>query len=466
MTARTVTFDLAKDFISFINKTPSPYHVIEECKNKLVAAGYKELKETDHWSVGANDKCFITRNHSTIIAFAIGGLFKPGNGFTAIGAHTDSPCLKVKPISNRVKLGYSQVGVECYGGGTWHTWFDRDIKLAGRVMIKTADGLEHRLLHINKPILRIPNVAIHLSREMGQKFEFNKEAHFSAVLGTKVAETLGFVSDSAGSPIDSDNKNEDRHPPILLKMMASELNVNVAEIKDFDLCLADCNDAVLGGAMEEFIFAPRLDNLLSSYCALEGLIKEDESLSSDSNIRLICLFDNEEVGSDSAQGAGSSIVELVLRRLSSNSENRTAYEESIPKSLLLSCDVAHAIHPNYSDKHEEKHQPAFHKGMVIKHNANQRYATTSITSALLREVADLAEVPLQDFVIKQDMACGSTIGPIMSAKLAIPVVDIGAPILSMHSIREMGDVSSVDQSVCLFRSFFKNYPTIFHSAKF
>jgi len=463
MSSRAVIMDAAKDLISFINKSPSPYHVIDECKCRLVAAGYVELKETEHWTIAANDKYFVTRNHSTIVAFSVGGAFKPGNGFSAIGAHTDSPCLKVKPISRKVKQGYLQVGVECYGGGTWHTWFDRDLKLAGRVVIKNGSGLEHKLLHINRPILRLPNIAIHLHRELGTKFEFNKENHFSAVLGTAVAESLDHLN-LDGVPTKEGEKDNERHHSILLNMVANELNIDKSAIRDFDLCLADCQDGTLAGALEEFIFAPRLDNLLSSYCALQALIEEEDSLSSDPNVRVVCLFDNEEVGSESAQGAGSSIMELILRRISANSDNKTAYEESMPKSLLLSCDVAHAIHPNYSDKHEENHQPAFHKGMVIKHNANQRYASTAITVSLFREVAEKVGMQLQDFVIKQDMACGSTIGPIISAKLGIPVVDMGAPILSMHSIREMGDVSSVHQSICLFKSFFKNYPSIISAA--
>lgn len=453
----------AREFLQFVNRSPSPYHAVAECRQRLVSAGFKELKETEPWSIKPSDKYFVTRNQSSLIAFAVGGKFKPGNGFSIVGAHTDSPCLKVKPISSRSKHGYVQVGVETYGGGTWHTWFDRDLKVAGRVMVKTASGLEHRLVHVNRPILRLPDVAIHLHRELGQKFEFNKETHFSPVLATKAAEEmLNGVKSTAEEP--EAKRPCEKHPAALMNLLSTELSVKNEDILDFELCLADCADAVLGGIHEEFMFAPRLDNLISTYCAVEGLIQAADTQDNDINTRLITLFDNEEVGSSSAQGAGSLLTELVMRRLSAGA-SQTAFEESVPKSLLLSCDVAHAVHPNYSDKHEENHRPAFHAGMVVKFNANQRYATTAITTAMLREVAARCNQPLQDFVIRQDMACGSTIGPILSSKLGLPTIDVGPPLLSMHSIREMMDVSSVNQTTTLFKSFFETYPEIFSTTK-
>ncbi|CAH1271563.1 DNPEP [Branchiostoma lanceolatum] len=514
----------ARKFVEFVNKCQSPFHVVEESRTILKAAGFSELREADQWDIKPNSKYFVTRNQSTVVAFAVGGKYKPGNGFTIVGAHTDSPCLKVKPQSNKVKSGYQCVGVECYGGGIWHTWFDRDLMVAGRVMVKNADKIEHRLVRINRPILRVPNIAIHLMRDHNDKFGPNKETNIVPVLATAVqAQLEGHTSPKEG---EGPKCQADKHPPVLVRLLCEELGIQREDLLDFELCLADHQPAAIGGALEEFIFSPRLDNLVSSYCALQGLVESsggNGSLTSDPNIRLIALYDNEEhagvermewpskspdldpiehlwdqlrravrarvterttladlgrllleewdaipqhriarlVGSESAQGAASMLTEHILRRLSSG-DRATCFEEAVPKSFLLSADQAHAVHPNYSEKHEDNHKPMLHKGIVIKFNANQRYATTAVSTSILREVGTLANVPLQDFVVRNDSPCGSTIGPILSAKLGMKTVDIGAPQLSMHSIREMGCTSSVHQSIALYRTYFQEYPSIYN----
>ncbi|KAK2155291.1 hypothetical protein LSH36_243g00050 [Paralvinella palmiformis] len=286
----------AKDFLSFVNKSPSPFHATEQCRQRLLTAGFKEIKETDSWNIKPNDK--------------------------------------VKPVSRRVKQGYIQVGVECYGGGSWYTWFDRDLKISGQVMIKEGDKICHRLVDVNRPVLCVPNLAIHLQRDMATKFEFNKETHLTPILATTVREQLE-MGNVSGQDVDH------------------------------------TKDQTLGGVFEEFIFSPRLDNLHNTYCALEGV--------------------------------------------------------------------------------------------VIKFNANQRYATTSLTTTIFREVARRARVPLQDFVVRNDSPCGSTIGPIMSAKLGIPTLDVGSPQLSMHSIREMCSTVSIHQTRELYKTFFEVYPNVFQS---
>jgi aspartyl aminopeptidase len=229
---------------------------------------------------------------------------------------------------------------------------------------------------------------------------------------------------------------------------------------DFELYLADAQPGTIGGVLEEFIFAPRIDNQLNCYAGLQGLLNGLDTLHEDSNVRMLALFDNEEVGSESAQGANSCYLEFLLRRISAGGESSVAFEESMPKSYLISADQAHAVHPNYSHKHEKNHCPMLHKGPVLKFNGNQRYATTAITASILREVSAKCQIPLQEVVVANDSPCGSTIGPMMSAKLGVRTVDIGGPTLSMHSVREMCCTTSVYQCCTLFQEFYNSFPKI------
>ena len=447
----------AKNFIKFIDASPSPYHAVQECKNRLVTAGFQELKETSsNWAVEPMGKYFMTRNQSSIIAFTVGGKYVAGNGFTMFGAHTDSPCLRVKVVSKREKENYIQVGTECYGGGNWVSWFDRDLQLAGRLLVREASGqIVSKLVRVDRPVMRVPHLAIHLQRDLNDKFHVNKE--------TDLVPILSLAANNQLTSSDSDKSlatNVWKHHASLVKMLVDEAGIQQDALVDFDLFLADHQPSAIGGVANDFIFAPRLDNLMSTYTGVQGLIASSGSLESEANIRMFLSFDNEEVGSTSAQGANSSHVEYVLRRLAHSSEKPLAFEKSVSKSMVLSADMAHAVHPNYPTKHEDNMRPSLGGGPVIKTNNNNRYATTAVTATIIREIAQIAKVPIQDVMVRNDSPCGTTIGPLMSAKLGMKTADIGAAQLSMHSIREICGTVAVEQCEQLYQAYFEHQSSV------
>eukprot|EP01098_Paradermamoeba_levis_P011152 TRINITY_DN4751_c0_g1_i1.p1 TRINITY_DN4751_c0_g1~~TRINITY_DN4751_c0_g1_i1.p1 ORF type:complete len:482 (-),score=168.44 TRINITY_DN4751_c0_g1_i1:63-1436(-) len=448
---------LAPKFIEFINRAPSHFHAVEQCSLRLQSAGFSNIKETEDWQLKPGGKYFLTRNKSTIFAFCVGQKYVPGNGFNIVGAHTDSPVLKLKPVSSISSQGFLQVGVQTYGGGLWYTWFDRDLTVAGRVILKKGDSYHHSLVYIPRPILKIPSLAIHLDREVNENFRFNKESNLVPILATEIKSQLD-------APQPSSEKSP--HHPILLKALADELGCNVNEIKDFELNLVDVQPSAIGGLKNEFIFSGRLDNLLSSFCALEALVETSNDLQEEKSIRLVALFDNEEVGSNSAYGADSNMASQILRRIilslpiSDQKLSPTTEDVAFRKSFLISADMAHGCHPNYAEKHEARHRPQLHKGPVIKVNANQRYATTSQTSFLLKELAAKNSIPIQEFVVRNDSPCGSTIGPILAANSGLRTIDIGNAMLSMHSIRETCGTDDVDHYTNLFKAFFTQFTAL------
>jgi aspartyl aminopeptidase len=436
----------------------------------------------------------LTRNGSSIVAFAIGKKWKAGNPIGMIGAHTDSPCLRIKPVSKRQSDGFLQVACETYGGGLWHTWFDRDLSIAGRAMVKTKQGnIEQRLVKVERPILRVPTLAIHLERQ--DNFQFNKETQLFPIAGLVAAELnrQGKTDESKeeekkDGPFEPLATPLQRHHPYIVDIIADEVGTEATDILDFEMVLYDTQKSVIGGLNNELIFSPRLDNLMMSYCSVESLIKSlasSSSLDGDSTIRLIALFDHEEIGSQTAQGADSNLLPAVIRRLSvvspSDSDNSdrsydkldgdtaTAYEQTLATSFLISADMAHSVHPNYPSKYEAQHRPEMNKGTVVKVNANARYATNTPGIVLLQEAARRAKVassspsslkegvPLQMFVVRNDSSCGSTIGPMLSAAMGTRTLDLGNPQLSMHSIRETGGAHDVEHAINLFESFFENF---------
>ncbi|KAH7670977.1 aspartyl aminopeptidase protein [Dioscorea alata] len=461
---------IAGDLVDFLNAAPTAFHAVAEAKLRLKEAGYEHISEREDRVLKPGGKYFFTRNHSTIIAFAIGQRFVAGNGFHIVGAHTDSPCLKIKPISKVVKGGFLEVGVQTYGGGLWHTWFDRDLTVAGRILIKQkkdgSDVYTHKLVRIQEPIMRIPTLAIHLDKGVSEGFKFNTQGHVVPVLATLIKNELQKLVGENGI-VDRNDSNEktnlssNKHHLLLLKLIADQAGCELDEICDFELQLCDTQPSVIGGALKEFIFSGRLDNLCMSFCSLKALIDATSahgSLDQESGVRMVALFDHEEVGSNSAQGAGSPAMFDALSRITQCfSSDSMLLAKAIQRSFVVSADMAHALHPNYMDKHEENHQPKMHGGLVIKHNANQRYATNAITAFIFREIADKHNLPIQDFVVRNDMGCGSTIGPILASGVGVRTVDVGAPQLSMHSIREVCAVDDIRHSYEHFKAYFNEF---------
>ncbi|TID22592.1 hypothetical protein CANINC_003252 [Pichia inconspicua] len=470
----------AQGFIDFVNASPTPYHVVETVKNKLIKNGFTELSERNNWAglVQKNKKYFVTRNNSSLIAFTVGGKYLPGDGFAMVGGHTDSPVLRIKPVSKQTKEGYAQVGVETYGGGIWHTWFDRDLSIAGRVYVNTEDGnIVSKLVKIDKPLLRIPTLAIHLSKDRYVKFEFNKETQFKPIAGLE-SETKSESSGCCESTKLSEEEFEsvksavERHNKDLIDLVAKQLDIKPTQIEDFELILYDTQPSCIGGLKDEFIFSPRLDNQVTCFCACEAIINSslDDSLASRSGIQLISLFDHEEIGSLSAQGADSSFLPDIIQRLTILTANpEVDLKGSLPPSYLLtamaqsfmiSSDMAHGVNPNYAENYDAQHKPHLNQGPVIKINANQRYVTNSAGIVLLKKIGEKAKTPLQLFVVRNDSPCGSTIGPMISAKLGLRTLDLGNPQLSMHSIRETCGSADIEKLVALFESYFENYTTV------
>ncbi|TXS95530.1 M18 family aminopeptidase [Parahaliea maris] len=410
--ANPEAFNLA--LCEFLARAVTPFHAVEAMASILAEAGFKPLSEAENWQLQPGGKYYLTRNGSALIAFVHGANAGPELGMRMVGAHTDSPCLMVKPQPEKVRQGYFQLGVEVYGGVLLNPWFDRDLSLAGRVSYADKSGaMQTALVNFQRPIAYIPSLAIHLDREVNQQRSVNPQTDILPVL-TQLP---------AGDSIDF------RH--LLAEQLAAEHPaIEVDRVLDYELAFYDTQVASLVGLNGEFIASARLDNLLSCFTGLQALLAADGSQSS-----LLVCNDHEEVGSQSAAGAQGPFLRSVLRRLAGG--NDTVYAGLTDRSMMISADNAHGIHPNFADKHDDNHGPKLNAGPVIKINANQRYATNSETAGLYRLLAAAEEVPVQAFVVRTDMACGSTIGPITAGGTGIRTLDIGVPTFGMHSIREL-----------------------------
>lgn len=407
------TQEFNQQLIDFIAQSPTPFHAVEEMQQQLLDAGFEALDEALAWELEPGQGYFLSRNGSSLIAFIYGEDDIVETGIRLMGAHTDSPCLKLKPNPVLNQSGYFQLGVEVYGGVLLNPWFDRDLSLAGRVTYKTShDELKSVLINFSRPIAIIPSLAIHLDREANNKRSINAQNDISPILSL-ASEATSFES-------------------ILREQLhLQHSGLDIEQILDYELSFYDVQPGDQIGLQQEFITSARLDNLLSCFVGLQSLI--DAYQEGVPYTSLLICSDHEEVGSASAAGAQGPMLNTLLQRLLSDVEERS---QCFHNSLLISIDNAHGIHPNFSAKHDANHGPVLNAGPVIKINANQRYASNSETQARFRYLAELVDEPVQAFVVRSDMACGSTIGPITATETGINTIDVGVPSFAMHSIRE------------------------------
>lgn len=411
---------LAQDLIDFIDDSPSSFHAVDNIKSALKKEGFVELSLRERWQIEKGKRYFITKNDSALIAFTVGIGELEEDGFKLVGAHTDSPTFRIKPNPEiTVEGNYLKLNTEVYGGPIINTWLDRPLSLAGRVTLKSDDLMypEIRLVKINKPVLVIPNLAIHMNRKMNEGVELNKQKDILPLL----------------SLINDEFEKEN----YLVKILAKELDVDYKDIIDFDLFLYEYEKGSIIGLNNEFISCGKLDDLAMVHAGITALINSE--VSKGTNV-MVC-FDNEEVGSRTKQGAGSPMLRTVLERIAiSLGKDKEDFYRAVYNSFIISADMAHALHPNFIEKHDPVNRPIINKGPVIKINANQAYTTDADSNAVYEMVCKKAGIPVQKFVNRSDERGGSTIGPISWGYLDIRSVDIGNPMLSMHSVRELGGV--------------------------
>jgi aspartyl aminopeptidase len=430
--------DPVADLLAFIDRSPTPYHAVAECTRRLDEAGFRQLPEGEAWSLAPGDAGYVVRADSSLLAWRAGELSPAEAGFRLVGAHTDSPNLRVKPRPDVSAHGCRQLALEPYGGVLLHTWLDRDLSLAGRVTFREGSALRSARVAFERPLVRIPNLAIHLQREISERgLKLDPQRHTLPLVGLEDA-------------------------PSLAELLAAELRdrgvaeITAADLCAFDLMTCDAQPAARVGSRAEFVAAPRLDNLASCHAALSALLASGAE-PSPAFTRVVVLYDHEEVGSQSAQGAGGTFLLHGLERLVAGFKGGAAQglARAASRSMLVSADMAHAVHPNYADRHDPGHAPRLGAGPVIKVNANQAYASDAATAGLFADLCRRAGIEPQHFVSRSDLRCGSTIGPISAARAGIRTVDVGSPMLAMHSCRETAAAGDVEPMIRVLTAFFR-----------
>ena len=396
----------------YVDASPSPFHACREAATRLEQAGFTRLAETDVWPTRPG-RHYLQRAGS-LLAWSSEHAAGPATGFRVVEAHTDSPNLRVKPRPDVHRAGWQLLGVEVYGGALLNSWLDRDLGLSGRVAVRTGDGIRQHLVSVDEPILRVAQLAIHLDREVNDGLRLNPQQHLSPIwaVGAAHGDFRSFVADRVGAA-----------PP---------------DVLGWDLMTHDLTPSRRIGRDLDLIAAPRLDNLATCYAGVQSLLAAVERPPGTPWVQVLVLFDHEEVGSMSERGASSTLLPAALERIvRAAGGDREDYLRALAGSVIASGDMAHATHPNYADRHEPEHQIAINGGPVLKVNAKLRYASDALGSAAFVVACEQAEVPVQRFVNRTDMPCGSTVGPMTAALTGATTVDFGAPQLSMHSAREL-----------------------------
>ncbi len=420
---------LSQELIDFIEASPSMFHANENIRKMLEDAGFTYLPEHTLWNVVPGGKYFTSRNGSSTIAFEIPQTITDYH-FQLTAAHSDSPTFKVKNNPEITSNGYTTLNVEAYGGMIDSTWLDRPLTLAGRVFVATPEGFEVKLIHIDEDLLLIPNVAIHLNRELNNGFKYNRAQDIRPLLTAKAADGTS-----------------------LKEILSSKLEVQKDDIQGFDLFLVNRQKACIWGANEEFVSTPKLDDLQCAFSALKAFT----AATCENHINVYCCFDNEEVGSNTKQGAMSTFLKDVLRRVNAGlGKSEDELHAALAKSFLVSCDNAHALHPSRPDFYDTDNACRINDGIVIKEAANQSYTTDATSRTIFTAICKKAEVPVQTFANRSDRSGGSTLGNLSNIQVSMHAVDMGLPQLAMHSSYETGGIKdtkfAVDALECFYNT--------------
>ena len=415
------------DLVAFLDAAPTPFHAVAEVVRRLEAAGFSRLDERERWTLSAGDRRYVVRDGGSVVAVRVGRQAPSDAGFRLVGAHTDSPTFRVRPTADVRRFGQHLVGVEVYGGPLAHTWMDRDLTVAGRVAVRAHDGAEDgavdlRLVRLEGAPLRMPSLAIHLDRDVARDgVKLNPQQHLVPVWGGDRGDGGGFLEAVAGAA-----------------------GVDAREVLAHDLVLVDAQPPALAGRDDAWVVGARQDDLACVHAGVLALLGAEDGGLADAT-QVLVANDHEEVGSGSAEGARGPFLEDALRRVAAACDDvdPQAFARAAARSLLVSADMAHAVHPSYADRHEPEHRPVLGGGPVVKANANQAYATDAATAAAFVLACAEAGVPVQRFVTRGDLPCGSTIGPLTATRLGIPAVDVGNPLWGMHSVRETTAASDV-----------------------